>query len=351
MNMLAELRNDILNFVMPLLGQEIPLRIAQVIEVCWSDDRRPQLHSKKKTELGYDFYYCLPVGITFKDFLSKKDYFRDAIGTHCTIDITHTGKMVTLKVVAQQLKEKYLYCWEYDRSGGELVVPIGYTHNQLVTVALEKIPHVLCGGTTGLGKSNFIHVVVNSLLHSPSKPDIILIDLKMSEYSYLESHAMLITEKETTSQVLANLVIEMRRRQKLLKQARCVNVAKYNEKHDKLKHIVLIVDELSELTDPAAQESLETLLRLCRSSAICIIAATQRPDRFTMQKFGTAKAQFFGRMAYACPDQVASRIILDNTMAAELPDIPGRGVWKMGNNTTIVQTPYIDPDIAERRLP
>lgn len=158
MNMLAELRNDILNFVMPLLGQEIPLRIAQVIEVCWSDDRRPQLHSKKKTELGYDFYYCLPVGITFKDFLSKKDYFRDAIGTHCTIDITHTGKMVTLKVVAQQLKEKYLYCWEYDRSGGELVVPIGYTHNQLVTVALEKIPHVLCGGTTGLGKSNFIHL-------------------------------------------------------------------------------------------------------------------------------------------------------------------------------------------------
>lgn len=349
MNILTELRNDVRAMVLPLLGQEVPLAIAEVIEACWADERRPQRNQKKRTALGWDFYYALPAGISFRDFAAKKEYFRDAIGLHSTIDIIHAGKMALVRVTTSQLKSKYTYDWDYPRRG-VLPMPIGYTHTGLVVVDLADIPHMLIGGITGGGKSNQIHVIVNSLLQLSVRPEIIIIDLKMSEYNYLENHCMVVTDHDATGQALARLVGEMRRRQRLLKAAGCVNIQKYNAKHDPLSYIVLVIDELAELTDEAAQDNVETLLRLCRSSGICIIAATQRPDAQTFKRFGQSKANFRGRLCFQVADAVNSKIILDNGMGADLPDNPGRAIWRLGKDITEVQAPYLDPEEAERRL-
>ena len=350
--MLTEIKNDLRELIMPALGLEIPLAISQVNEALSGEDKRPQLHKKKKTALGWDFWYSLPPNMCFKDFASKKEYFRDAIGTHCTVEVIHSGKLALLRVVTQQLKDKYLYDWDYDRSGGELVIPIGHTHDKLLTVALESIPHILVAGITRSGKSNFIHTTVNSLLLAPAKPDIILIDLKMSEYNYLEDYLMLVTDRKGASQTLSGLVSEMRKRQRLLKASKCVNIAKYNAKHsnDPLKYIVLIIDELAELDDEDAQEDTETLLRLCAASGICILAATQRPDAQTFKHFGQSKANFLGRLCYQVADSLNSNMVLGNSMAAELPAIRGRAIWRIGRESIEVQTPYLDPEEAEAKL-
>ena len=346
--MLTEIKNDLRELIMPALGLEIPLAVSQVIEACWADERRPQLNKKKKTSLGYDFYFALPAGISFKDFAAKKDYFRDNLGAHSTVDVIHTGKMALLRVVTQQLKEKYLYDWNYTKKG-VLPIPIGYTHNGLIVADLADIPHVLIGGITGGGKSNSLHVIINSLLGSAK---IIIIDLKKSEYNYLENHVhMLITEHEDAANVLQGLIGEMRKRQNIFKAAKCVNIAKYNAKYEHLPYIVLVIDELAELTDEDSQDDVETLLRLCRASGICIIAATQRPDAQTFKKFGQSKANFRGRLCFQVADAINSKIILDNGMGADLPDTPGRAIWKLGKDLIEVQTPYLDPEEAEKRLP
>lgn len=335
---------------MPALGLEIPMIISQVNEALSGEDKRPQLHKKKKTDLGWDFWYSLPPNMCFKDFASKRDYFRDAIGTHATVDVIHSGKLALLKVVTQKLKDKYLYDWTYTKNG-ILPIPIGYTHNGLIVVDLSLIPHLLIGGITGGGKSNIIHVIVNSLIHLETPPQIVLIDLKMSEYNYLENNVMVITDQEIAGQTINGLVSEMRKRQRLLKAAKCVNVAKYNKKNEPLPYIVLVIDELAELTDEDSQDDVETLLRLCRASGICIIAATQRPDANTFKKFGQSKANFRGRLCFQVADAINSKIILDNGMGAELPDTPGRAIWKLGKDLIEVQTPYLDPEEAEKRLP
>ena len=350
-NILADIKNDLRELIMPALGLEIPLAISQVINACWADERKPQLNSKKRTQLGYNLYYDLPAGISFRDFAAKKEYFRDNIGLHSTVDIIHSGKMALVKVINQQLKAIYSYDWNYHKGKMMLPIPIGYTHEKLIVVDLADIPHVLVGGITGGGKSNAIHVIINSLLHLESCPQIVLIDLKMSEYNYLENHVMLITEHDHASQAISNLVAEMRRRQRLLKVAKCVNIAKYNAKHsEKLPYIVLVIDELAELVDESSQDDVETLLRLCRASGICIVTATQRPDANTFKKFGQSKANFRGRLCFQVADAINSKIILDNGMGAELPDAAGRAIWKLGKDCIEVQTPYLDPDEAEKRL-
>jgi S-DNA-T family DNA segregation ATPase FtsK/SpoIIIE len=330
-----------------LAGGEVPLAIKQTLEACWPNDKRPQIHSKKRTELGWEFSFGLQPGISFRDFASREEYFRDAIG-NVTTEIIRTGKTATLKIITQSIPKFKAYADDFDRGNMILPIPIGCTHSGLVLVDLAGVPHILIGGITGGGKSNEIHVIVNSLLGLKRPPKIILVDLKQSEYNYLENYVMLVTEKDMANKVLVRLVAEMRKRQALLKQSKCVNIQKYNNKYDYMDYIVLIIDELAELTDAAAQENLETLLRLCRASGICIISATQRPSStmFSKKSFADCKANYRGRLCFQTADAVNSKIILDSVEAANLPNIPGRAIWKL-DKPIEVQTPYLDPEKAE----
>ena len=345
MNILTEIARDVRSIIMPMLGQDIPLAVSETLEALWKEEKRPQIHAKKKTPTGYSFTIALPAGISFKDFYSKLDYFRDSAGGNMVnASITQSGKMAILRISTNMLGDYFDYPTDYPRSG-ILPIPIGYSTSGLQVIDLAKLPHMLIGGATGAGKSNAIHVIVNSLLSLKESPIIIMIDLKMSEYNYLDNRILLVTELDTGCQALSRLVGEMRRRQRLLKESRYVDIQKYN-KHGKLPYIVLIIDELAELRNKDAQDDLETLLRLCRASGICIIAATQRPSSkiFTSKSFGDAKANFTGRLCFQTISGVDSRIILDSSEGANLPAIPGRAYWRHGRRITEIQTPYFDPE-------
>jgi len=345
LNILTEIKNDIRAVIMPMLGRDIPLAVIETIEALWAEEKRPQIHAKKRTSTGYTFTIALPPGISFKDFYSKLDYFKDSAGGNkVNTSIVQAGKMAVLQISTNLLGNYFEYPRDYPLKG-ILPVPIGYSTNGLQVIDIATLPHLLVGGTTGAGKSNAIHVIVNSLLRLPEPPLIILIDLKMSEYNYLENQVLLVTDIDTACQALARLVQEMRQRQLLLKKSRCVDIKKYN-RHSKMQYIVLVIDELAELKDKDAQEDLETLLRLCRASGICIVAATQRPSSkiFLSKSFGDAKANFSGRLCYQTISDVDSRIILDSGEGATLPAIPGRAYLRIGREITEIQTPYLDPE-------
>lgn len=347
MNIFQEIKNDVRSILFPMFGMDTPLAVIETLEALWPDTRRPQIHNKKKTPTGYAFTIALPAGISFKDFYNKLDYFKDAAGgTKINVEIRQSGKMAILQISNNLLGDYFDYPADYPRDG-ILPVPIGYSTAGLQVVDLAKLPHMLVGGATGAGKSNAVHIIVNSLLSLPEPPIVVMIDLKMSEYNYLENQVLLVTELETAAQALQRLVQEMRKRQLLLKESRFVNVAKYNSKTKaKIPYIVLIIDELAELKDKDAQEDLETLLRLCRAAGICIVAATQRPSSkiFTSKSFGDAKANFTGRLCFQTISGIDSRIILDSSDGADLPAIPGRAYWRLGRELTEIQTPYLDPE-------
>ena len=343
------IREDMRSFIMSHTGQEIPLAIISTVEAIWAESKRPQLHEKRKTQDGWEFKFALPPGMSYRDFANREEYFRDSIGD-ITTSMQHIGKLALLKVVEKKIPKKVVFNFDNIHYVSDMVLPmlIGYNHEGAVYADLAKVYNMLIGGYIGGGKSNIIHVITNTLLHLPQPPKIVIVDLKVVEYDYLSQRVLLVTEQLTARMALTRIVVEMRNRLQILLQAKCVNIEKYNERYGGMDYIVLIIDELAELKDKQAQEDLETLLRLGRAPGIRIILATQRPDCeiFGKKSFGACKANLVGRLCFQVSDSINSKIILDSTEAASLPKIPGRAIWKLGEAIE-VQTPYLDPDIAE----
>jgi S-DNA-T family DNA segregation ATPase FtsK/SpoIIIE len=262
------------------------------------------------------------------------------------------GKMALLKIITNRIEDIYEYDYHIPRASEMVLpIPIGYTHNGLLVEDLSRVYNILVGGYVGGGKSNFIHTTVNTLLNIEKPPKITIIDFKIVEYPYLDNHILLITEQNKAEQFLSRLVDEMNDRLQTLKQANVVNIAEFNKQGGKMEYIVLIIDELADLESKNAQKSLENLLRKSRAPGIHIILATQRPDAtiFESKKFSSCKSNLIGRLCYQVADGINSKIILDSTEAKDLPNIPGRGLWKFGKIIE-VQTPYLDPKIARERL-
>lgn len=347
------LKEELRGMLMPLIGQEVHLAVINTVEAIWKEDRRPQLYRKKKNSLGWEFLFTLPPGLSFRDFANKEEYFRDAIG-NVTTEVVHADKFAVLRIIRNRIEERYIYDWSY-RPDSKMIlpIPIGYTNSGLVEIDLARVYNVLIGGFVGGGKSNSIHVIVNSLLHLKRPPRIIIADFKLLEYNYLKERVLLVTDLLDTYKALSRLVVEMRNRLQTFADWKCVNIEGYNKKtKNSMDYIVLVIDELAELNHKPSQEQLETLLRLCRATGIHVILATQRPDStiFGNKKFGACKANLIGRLCFQVADGVNSKIILDSTEAANLPNIPGRAVWKLGNKTMEIQVPYLDPEEAEVKL-
>lgn len=91
----------------------------------------------------------------------------------------------------------------------------------------------------------------------------------------------------------------------------------------------------------ALYDSLETLTRLSRAVGIHLIMGIQRPDSTVVS--GQIKNNVSFRICGRFVDKEPSRIMLDNTLASELPNIKGRFLVK-GNTIKEVQSFYFIPD-------
>jgi DNA segregation ATPase FtsK/SpoIIIE, S-DNA-T family len=351
MNIIEELMKDIRETYLLCTGQRTAMKVYEVIDALWKDDRRPLIHRKEKTADGsFIFTIALPPQVSFKDFYAKMDYFKDyAGGTKVHVDISQSGSMAVLKITTKLLDNRYDYPADFARHG-IMPVPIGYSMRGLEIIDLQSLPHLLIGGTPGSGKSTAIHVLLKALLSLPVPPLIVIIDLKVVEYQYLSDRVLLVTDGDTATQCLARMVQEMRSRLTALKCSRCVDIKKYRQRGGDMGYVVIIIDELAELKERQAHSDLETLLRLSRNVGYSIVTATQRPSAsiFASKSFGDAKSCFTGRLCYRTIGDVDSRIVLDSGESAKLPMIPGRAYMRLGCELREIQTPFVDPEVTER---
>ena len=93
---------------------------------------------------------------------------------------------------------------------------------------------------------------------------------------------------------------------------------------------------------------ISTLARLSRATGINLFLGVQRPDAnvLTGQIKNNIPVRISGRFA----DKSASEIVLGNTAAVELPDIKGRFLYKVGNETIEFQSYYFDDDTMLKRV-
>lgn len=252
-----------------------------------------------------------------------------------------------MDIQAGELPERVSYEW--DPKGVvkmSLPFPIGVTQRGVEVLDLVEAPHLLVAGVTKYGKSNFLHVLINSLLPLAM---VAIVDLKRLEFAYLENHCLLAETQKDTLELMRRLNREMEKRIDILKNARVVKIQDY--KGGDMPYIVLVVDEVAEIQEDETFHLLDRLVRLARAVGISVVAATQRPSVNIIK--GDTRFNFPARLCYLAADEASSRMILGEhcSLAAYLPAIPGRAIYRFGITEKEVQTMYLPREQAEKMLP
>jgi len=220
-------------------------------------------------------------------------------------------------------------------------------------------PHSLVAGATGSGKSVLLQVLLLDIAATNTKDlaQIILIDPKMGvDYAALgdlpHMREPIITTKERSTEVLANLVEEMESRYRLFAQAKARDLATYNTKvlaQDRLPMVFLVHDEFADwMFDDAYKEAVGAAVQRlgvkARAAGIHLIFAAQRPDKDVMPM--QLRENLGNRLILKVASEATSKIALDRAGAERLL---GRGhlAAKLSGELIFAQVPFVsDEDIG-----
>lgn len=226
---------------------------------------------------------------------------------------------------------------EFKSATSPLTIALGKDiTGKIVLCALEKMPHLLIGGSTNSGKSACLNSIIISLLYksTPDEVRLLLVDPKLVEFGIYRGMPHLLMKDTITSinhtvNALKWLREEMERRYSLCAKYSCRNLKEFNSNEvvkngteQKLPYIVVILDEFGDLMlQPTAvkkevEENIMSLAQKARAAGIHLILATQRPSVNVIT--GTIKANLNSRIAFAVTQSQDSRTILDQIGAEAL---------------------------------
>jgi len=250
----------------------------------------------------------------------------------------------------------------FSKSKSTLTIALGKDINGLPVIAdLAKMPHLLVGGATGMGKSIGLNAIILSILYK-AKPDqvrLIMIDPKIVELaSYADIPHLLapvITNMNEAASALWWCVNEMERRYTLLAKFGVRNIEAFNKKLIKAKKnakplldpsfnaktakegevapeletlplIVIVIDEYADMLSALAQEDrakskrveglIVRIAQKARAAGIHLIVATQRPSVDVIT--GLIKSNIPTRISFKVSSKTDSRTILDQSGAEQL---------------------------------
>ena len=231
-----------------------------------------------------------------------------------------------------------------DYNSPDIPYLVGIGQSGVVTDTFEKARHILIAGTTGSGKSVFMHDLIVSTLCNPHCITA-MIDIKRVEFGIYKDVATVENEIPGALSLTSYFVNAMLKRYEIMEKNGINNYNDLVTIAPDTKRYILIVDELADLISEKKSRAalIPKFLRIAqlgRAAGVHIVIATQRPDSQVIN--GTLKANIPSRMAFQTLSAIDSRIILEQSGAERLRG-SGDGLYSSNGSTPErVQAPYID---------
>ena len=354
------------------------------------DTLTTQLIRKKSYEWGMEYKYRIPLGRSFDDYLTKQRILEDGLNnrrqritmndlkmlqldeniidnlkTLFNNKITHKKELelsfdglLTLRIYNEPLPTQVAF-----KVGEGWEIPVGITRdkNTFRFHDFEKIPHMVLGGATRYGKSNFINSLIISLIQSnPIHTKLFLIDLKggveLCDYENINQTLSIAYEPYEALITLQAAYDQMRAIQSKLRSMGKKNVQEAGIK----ERYFIVIDEVGELNpseaigkeDKKLKEECQTLMsqiaRLGAGLGFRQILATQYPTGDVIPR--QCKQNSDAKISFRVQSATASRVVLDETGAENLPQIKGRAIYQTADKREILQTPLMTSEIILNTL-
>ena len=202
----------------------------------------------------------------------------------------------------------------------ELPYMVGLTSSECIVDDLADAPHLLVAGTTGSGKSNYLHTLIASLSCNPNC-NVDLVDCKKVEFSVYKKIANVYLDVKGAYFITAWYLQQIDARYTQMEKEGYRNFKDYRKVHPEEKYNVLIIDELADLLMNKNDRKelaprLQKIAQIGRAAGFHMVLATQRPDCQTID--GVLKANIPTRIAFNCSSRVDSQVIIDRTGAERL---------------------------------
>ena len=203
---------------------------------------------------------------------------------------------------------------------------------RMADLAEPENAHILIGGTTGSGKSEWMRTAIAGLLltNTPDTLRLVLIDPKRNAFNDLRGSAFLLNpsalvypDEQPAEHVLGELADEMEYRYKRLQDAGADSVDRLEYRtRISLPRIVCICDEYFDLInrDRESRKKIEAqIFRLgakARSAGIHLMIATQHPNRQTIK--GTLDVNLPARVGLKVSKGIDAAVLLNRKGAENL---------------------------------
>jgi S-DNA-T family DNA segregation ATPase FtsK/SpoIIIE len=181
-----------------------------------------------------------------------------------------------------------------------------------ISMDIRESPHMLVAGSSGSGKSVFLHSMIKQLMLTNA--DLYLFDPKQVEFARYEGEVTkYIDDTNLISEELENLVKDMEKRYTKIKKAGVRSIAEM----DNMKYKFIIIDEYADLVMRGQTErNIQLLAQKGRACGIHIIIATQRASAKIIS--GDTKVNFPTKVVFRMSKNIDSRIMLDEEGAEKL---------------------------------
>ncbi|MDO5486432.1 MAG: FtsK/SpoIIIE domain-containing protein [Sarcina sp.] len=135
---------------------------------------------------------------------------------------------------------------------------------------LSQTPHLL---VAGLGRTAFLHGIIISLLlsHTPEEIELYLCGQRRSEFSrYSEiPYCQISSDPAEELELLEDLQVEVDRRYTALFESRCRTIYDFNRRAGLMKHLIVIIEEYSNLAAHGKKRTASLVTNLAEMSSAC----------------------------------------------------------------------------------